>query len=286
MKAVMITGVSTGIGLATAKYLKELGYHIFGSVRKAEDAVRLDKEMGPGFTSLFFDVRDRAAIDQAADKVKAILGNQYLRALVNNSGIAVSGPLQHVSVDKFREQLEVNVIGLLQVTQAFLPLLGAVKNQTDKPGKIINISSIGGRLSRPFYGPYNASKHAVEGMTGSLRRELLDFGIDAIVIEPGPIVSEMYEKAKYDKETYEGTIYHDLYQHKNKFIQFSQDISIPAEEVARLIHNSIEMNKPKTRQVIVAKKWLIELMLRLPDRMVDRMITNQMKGVLKKSPKS
>ncbi len=286
MQSVMITGVSTGIGLATAKYLKELGYHVFGSVRKADDAARLEKEMGTGFTSLIFDVRDRAAIDQAAEKVQQMMGKQYLRALVNNSGIAVSGPLQHISIDKFREQQEVNVIGLLQVTQAFLPLLGAVKNQTDKPGKIINISSVGGRLSRPFYGPYNASKHAVEGMTGSLRRELLDFGIDAIVIEPGAIESEMYEKAKHDEDMFEGTIYHDLYQHKNKFIQFSQKISIPAEKVARLIHNSIEMDKPKTRQVIVAKKWYIELLLRLPDRMVDRLITNQMKGIVRNHPKS
>lgn len=286
MQAVMITGVSTGIGLATTKYLKELGFHVFGSVRKAEDAARLEKELGPGFTSLIFDVRDRQAIDLAAEKVSTIMGKQYLRALVNNSGIAVSGPLQHISIDKFREQQEVNVIGLLQVTQAFLPLLGAVKHQTDKPGKIINISSVGGRLSRPFYGPYNASKHAVEGMTGSLRRELLDFGIDAIVIEPGAIVSEMYEKAKHDEDTFEGTIYHDLYQHKNKFIQFSQNISIPAEAVARLIHNSIEMNKPKTRQVIVAKKWYIELLLRLPDRVVDRLITNQMKGIVRNHPKS
>jgi len=286
MNAVMITGVSTGIGLATTKYLKELGYHVFGSVRKSEDAVRLEKEMGTGFTSLIFDVRDRGAIDRAAEKVQAMMGKQYLRALINNSGIAVSGPLQHISIDKFREQQEVNVIGLLQVTQAFLPLLGAVKDPTDKPGKIINISSVGGRLSRPFYGPYNASKHAVEGMTGSLRRELLDFGIDAIVIEPGAIESEMYEKAKHDEDTFEGTIYHDLYRHKNKFIQFSQKISIPAEQVARLIHNSIEMNKPKTRQVIVAKKWYIELLLRLPDRIVDRLITNQMKGIVRNHPKS
>lgn len=284
MQAVMITGVSTGIGLATTKYLKELGYHVFGSVRKPEDAARLEKEMGPGFTSLIFDVRDKPAVDAAAAKVKAIMGHKYLRALINNSGIAVSGPLQHISIDKFREQQEVNVIGLLQVTQAFLPLLGAVKTQTDKPGKIINISSIGGRLSRPFYGPYNASKHAVEGMTGSLRRELLDFGIDAIVIEPGPIVSDMYEKAKQDEDTFEGTIYHDMYKYKNKFIEFSQKISIPAEGVARLIHNSIEMDKPKTRQVIVAKKWYIELLLRLPDRVVDRMITNQMKSVLRNNP--
>jgi len=286
MNAVMITGVSTGIGLATTKYLKELGYHVFGSVRKSEDAARLEKEMGTGFTSLIFDVRDRGAIDRAAEKVQAMMGKQYLRALINNSGIAVSGPLQHISIDKFREQQEVNVIGLLQVTQAFLPLLGAVKDPTDKPGKIINISSVGGRLSRPFYGPYNASKHAVEGMTGSLRRELLDFGIDAIVIEPGAIESEMYEKAKHDEDTFEGTIYHDLYRHKNKFIQFSQKISIPAEQVARLIHNSIEMNKPKTRQVIVAKKWYIELLLRLPDRIVDRLITNQMKGIVRNHPKS
>lgn len=282
MDSVLITGVSTGIGLETAKYLKALGYHIFGSVRKSNEAAALEQEMGLGFTALIFDIRDRAAVDQAADKVRRMLGSQYLRAVVNNSGIAISGPLQHISIDKFREQQEVNVIGTLNVIQAFLPLLGAVKSQTDKPGKMINISSVSGRIARPFYGPYAASKHAIEAMTISLRRELMDFGIDVVAIEPGPTKSQAYQKAKYDDNTFEGTIYHDLYQHKNKFIEFAQKVSIPASEVAKLIHETIVKSKPKARQIVVAKKWYIQILTLLPDRVVDKLITNQMKGIIHK----
>ncbi len=280
MKAVLITGVSTGIGYSTAKYLKDQGYHVFGSVRTPEDAARMEKELGGGFTPVVFDVRNRNAVFAAADKVKQMMGTHYLRALINNSGISVAGPLQHIDVERFREQQEVNVIGVLNVLQAFLPLIGAVAHKTDKVGKVINISSVGGRLARPFYGPYNASKHAVEGMTDALRRELLDHGIDAVVIEPGPIQSEIYEKAKHDPVLYEGTIYHDLYKEKTKFIEFSQKISIPAIKVARLIHKTIINERPPTRQVIVAKKWFIKLMLMLPDRIVDRMVVSQMKGII------
>lgn len=282
MDSVLITGVSTGIGYATAKYLKDLGYHVFGSVRTSQEAEKLEKEMRSGFTSLIFDIKDRNAVFSAAEKVKRIIGHHYLRAIVNNSGIAVSGPLQHISIDKFREQLEVNVIGTLNVIQAFLPLIGAVKTQTDKPGKIINISSVSGRIARPYYGPYAASKHAIEAMTISLRRELMDFGIDSVAIEPGPTKSLAYQKAKEDGDTFEGTIYHDFYQHKNKFIEFAQKISIPATDVAKLIHETILRDKPKARNIIVAKKWYIQLLTMLPDRIVDRMITNQMKGIVKK----
>ena len=282
MNSVLITGVSTGIGLTTAKYLQSQGFHVFGSVRKQTEADDLEKDMGPGFTALVFDIRDRIAVDQAAEKVKSILGKQYLRALVNNSGIAVSGPLQHIAIDKFREQQEVNVIGTLNVIQAFLPLIGAVHAPTDKPGKIINISSVSGRIARPYYGPYAASKHAIEAMTGSLRRELMDFGIDVLAIEPGPTQSEAYQKAKHDDNTFEGTIYHDFYKHKNKFISFAQKVSIPAIDVAKLIHKTILATRPKTRQLIVAKKWYFQLLMWLPDRWVDKMITNQMKGIIEK----
>lgn len=282
MNSVLITGVSTGIGLATTHYLKDKGFHVFGSVRNAEDAVRLEKEMGSGFTALIFDIKNRDDVFAAAEKVKQILGAQYLRAIVNNSGIAIAGPLQHISIDKFREQQEVNVIGTLNVIQAFLPLLGAVKTPTDRPGKIINISSVSGRIARPFYGPYAASKHAIEAMTASLRRELMDFGIDAVCIEPGPTKSMVYEKAKYDEDTFEGTIYHEVYQHKNKFIEFAQKISIPTIDVSKLIHETILCDKPKARNIIVAKKWYIQLLTLLPDRLVDKMITNQMREIVKK----
>ena len=127
MKAVLITGVSTGIGYSTAKYLKDQGYHVFGSVRTPEDAARLEKDLGGGFTALVFDVRNRISVFAAADKVKQMMGTHYLSALINNSGISVAGPLQHIDVERFREQQEVNVIGVLNVCLSLIHIYGAFR---------------------------------------------------------------------------------------------------------------------------------------------------------------
>ena len=185
MKAIVITGVSTGIGYAATAVFIQRGYHVFGSVRKAADAKRLQAEMGAQFTPLLFDVTDKVGVQTAVSQVRAALGEKNLTALINNAGIVTPGPLMHMPSDSFRQQFQVNLFGLFDVTQAFLPLLGARKHNAGLPGRIINISSVSGKIAYPFMGAYAASKHALEAYSDSLRRELMLYGIDVILIQPG-----------------------------------------------------------------------------------------------------
>jgi NAD(P)-dependent dehydrogenase (short-subunit alcohol dehydrogenase family) len=194
MRYVVITGVSTGIGYAATQELIQHGYHVFGSVRKRADGERLQVTLGANFTPLYFDVTDETAIRAAAETVQRAVGDQGLFGLVNNAGIAIGGPLLHLSIDEFRRQFEVNVFGLLLVTQAFAGLLGARTHSPHPPGRIINISSVSGRIAYPFIGPYAASKHAVEAISDSLRRELRLYGVDVIVIEPGAVRTPIWDK--------------------------------------------------------------------------------------------
>jgi hypothetical protein len=196
MKSVVVTGSSTGIGWGAAKLLIKKGFRVFGSVRKAADGERLVKEFGPNFVPLLFDVTDQAAVNIAADQVSAALGGETLFGLVNNAGIAVAGPVLYLKIDEFRHQLEVNVTGQVITTQAFAPLLGADRSRKGKPGRIVMISSVGGRNATPFMAPYNASKFALEGLSESLRRELMLFGIDVIVIAPGAVATPIWAKAE------------------------------------------------------------------------------------------
>ena len=177
MQSVVITGASTGIGHACAKYLLDKGYRVFGSVRKQDDADRLRGAFGANFTPLLFDVTDEAAVLAAAREVRAALNGETLAGLVNNAGIAVTGPVLELPVDQFRRQMDVNVTGPVISTQAFGPLLGADPSLKGPKGRIVMISSVAGKNGNPLTAPYCASKHAVEGLSESLRRELMLFGI-------------------------------------------------------------------------------------------------------------
>lgn len=172
-KDVVVTGVSTGIGLETTRLLISNGYRVFGSVRKQTDADRLQKEMGDRYVPLIMDVTDADAIQRASEKVGALLGSNRLAGLVNNAGIVVSGPLLHLKPSQFRRQLEANMIGPMMVTQAFAPLLGTDKKRTGPVGRIVNISSTVAKVVPPLLGAYAASKWGFEGMSEALRRELM-----------------------------------------------------------------------------------------------------------------
>src|SRR5215208_1065459 len=150
MQSVVVTGVSTGIGWGITKVLIQKGFRVFGSVRKTQDAERLAREFGPNFVPLIFDVTDEPAVQAAAQQVRAQLNGEKLFGLVNNAGIAVAAPLIHMSTDDFRHQLEVNLVGVLIVTKAFVPLLGVDRTLHGHPGRIINMSSVGGKNGGPF----------------------------------------------------------------------------------------------------------------------------------------
>ena len=267
----MITGVSTGIGYATAKLLVERGFQVFGSVRSTADAERIGREFGPNYCALIMDVTDEPAVRRSADTVRERLGQYRLFALINNAGVEMTGPLAYLPLDRFRLQLEVNLIGVLSVIQAFLPLLGTDPQLTGNAGKIINISSMLGRLAVPFVGAYCASKFGLEALSDSLRREMMMFGIDVIVVEPGAIVTPIWEKA-------EGKLLQDFpdtpYQRSlTKFVETAMKSGregFPATKVAELIARILATKRPKARYTVIPNHFVEFTIPRLlPTRMLD-----------------
>ena len=270
---VLITGVSTGIGFDAARYLIECGFRVFGSVRKQVDADRVKTSLGEYFTPLLFDVTDASAIKVALGEVESAVGANGLYALVNNSGISGSAPLMHVPMNEVRHMFEVNVFGLLAVTQAFLPLLGARTNSPYAPGRIVNISSISGGLVFPFVGAYGGTKHAVEALTDGLRRELDMFGIKVISIEPGNIRTPIWEKPSDLDTRYAETAYAPyLAQMPERLAEMGRK-GAPVELVSRAIYKALIAPRPKTRYPLT---WLWRLSRILGDRMLDRLTLSAM----------
>lgn len=277
MRSVVITGASTGIGETTAKHLASQGFKVYGSVRKPEDGARLKQEIGGNFEPLLFDVTDETAIKVAAAKVRADLNGQTLAGLVNNAGIAVPGPFLETSLDKWRKQFETNVIGLVAATQAFAPLLGADLSLKGEPGRIVMISSVAGKRGNPFAGPYSASKHAVEGLSESLRREMMLFGIDVIIIGPGPIKTPIWGKgAAPDFSKMDGSPYRKSLEAGFNFMQSLGKNGLPPEDVAKLIHHALTGANVKTRYTITPGKFMRAIINMLPARMSDRMVAKRL----------
>jgi NAD(P)-dependent dehydrogenase (short-subunit alcohol dehydrogenase family) len=278
--AVVITGVSTGIGWGTAKVLVGQGVHVFGSVRKAEDAQRLQDEFGAErFTPLLFDVTDEGAVQAAATEVRQRLEGRTLLGLVNNAGIAIAGPLLHQSVSEFRQQLEVNLIGPFVVTQAFAPLLGADTSLRGSPGRIVNMSSVSGRIGVPFLGAYVASKHGLEGLSESLRRELLPYGIDVIVVGPGAVATPIWDKAeKSDARTrYGNTDYASSLERFGTYMLREGPRGFPPERVGQVVWTALTTRRPRLRYAVVPQplaNWTLPTTL--PRRMVDQIIARRL----------
>ena len=278
MKSIVVTGVSTGIGHAAAKVLIEKGFHVFGSVRKQADADKLRQEFGASFTPLVFDVTDEAAIRAAAAEVRTALKGETLAGLVNNAGIAVSGPLLEIDPADFRTQMEVNLTGPLLVTQAFAPLLGADRSLKGPPGRIVNISSVGGIRAMPFIGPYAASKFALEGFSESLRRELMLFGIDVIVIGPGPVKTAIWDKAEEIDIARSGNSpwLPILEKFQKVFIDQGRE-GLPAETLGNLIHRALTTPKPKVRYAAVKGRLAEKILMAVASkRTLDRMIAKML----------
>jgi len=282
MNTILITGVSSGIGKAAAiKFLRE-GFNVFGSVRNEEDAKELVNEFKTSFTPLIFDVRDKKAIQEAKKLVEHHIGNKgHLDCLINNAGMSVNGPMAYVPSEDFKTQFDINVHGVINVTQAFLPLLGF--NNSKKKGKIINIGSAAGKVTRPFMAPYAASKHAIEAISDGYRRELMSFGVDVILLEPGPIKSDIWSKARMINTKYNDTPYKEQYVKLDIAIDEMEKIAIPAEKVANLLFKITNRKKNKARYLIAPKKWLFWLAIHIiPDRYMDKMFLKQTNKLISK----
>lgn len=271
MQSVVVTGVSTGIGRAIAEDLMDAGYVVFGSVRKSGDADVLVARYGANFVPLVFDVTDPAALAMAVETVTQHLGGATLRGLVNNAGVSFSGPVTLQPMGQFRTTFEVNVFGVLEVTRAFLPLLGADNQRRERPGRIINIGSVAGGMTTPFMTAYSASKHALEALSQGLRRELVPYGIEVSTIEPGFIRSKIFEKAAATQEehSYQGTRYEALWLQFNRAILERESGAALPSKVTKAVLHAIESRRPRTRYPLDSSwhlgRWL-------PDRVFDKLI--------------
>ena len=283
MKSVVITGVSSGIGRGAAKVLVEKGFRVFGSVRKADDAKEVVAQLGDAFTPLVFDVTDEQSVQKAAQFVREQLQGGTLFGLVNNAGIAVPGPLMYISVDEYRQQVEVNLVGPLIVTQAFVPLLGADRSLKGEPGRIINISSVGGKMAGPFLGPYHVSKFGLEGFSDSLRRELMLYGIDVIVVGPGAVATAIWDKAEaVDTSRYEGTDYASALKKYSRYMIAGGRKGYSPERLGTEIWKALTIAHPRVRYAVVPQRfvnWTLPLLL--PKRQVDK-ITARNLGLQRK----
>ena len=278
MQSVVVTGVSTGIGWGITKVLIERGFRVFGSVRKPQDAERLSKEFGAGFVPLLFDVTDEAAVQAAAGQVREQLNGETLFGLVNNAGIATPGPLIHLPTQDFRHQLEVNLVSVLIITKAFAPLLGVDRSLRGRPGRILNMSSVSGLSAAPFVGAYATSKHGLEGFSETLRRELMLYGIDVIIIGPGPIATPIWDKAEAaDKSLYAQTEYIESARRAEAYMIRNGKNGLPPEKVGEVVLHALTTRSPRVRYAVVGRDFLRRLVQRLlPKRVVDRIIAKNL----------
>jgi len=277
MRSVVITGASTGIGWAAAKLLLERGFRVFGSVRKQADADRLKTGFGANFTPLLFDVTDEAAVLSAAREVRSQLNGETLAGLVNNAGIAVPGPVLELAADEFRRQMEVNFIGPVIATQAFGPLLGADPQLKGPKGRIVMISSVAGKHGSPTGAAYSASKHAIEGLSESLRRELMLFGIDVIVIAPGAVKTPIWDKGQQvDISVYKNSPFFPALEKVRAFTQQLSKIGLLPEQIAERIFEALTSANPNVRYQITPDPMRQLIMSWLPKRTVDRIIAKRL----------
>jgi NAD(P)-dependent dehydrogenase (short-subunit alcohol dehydrogenase family) len=278
MKSVVVTGVSTGIGRGILNVLVKQGIQVFGSVRNKKDAQRLKGEFGELFIPLTFDITNEVKVLTAAKQVREQLKGETLFGLVNNAGTAEPAPMLYQTTEAFRYQIEVNLIGPFIVTKAFLPLLGADRSLRGKPGRVINISSVGGKNGAPFLGAYAASKHGLEGMSESLRRELMLYGIDVIIIGPGSVATPIWDKAeKVDISGYDKTEYAVSVRRMRDYMIQDGRKGFPPEKVGEIVWQALTHSRPKVRYTVVPGALTSNLIPNLlPKRVVDGIIAKNL----------
>ena len=270
----LVTGASTGIGRACAWELDRRGYHVFAGVRSRQAGEKLQVNASSRLKPVQLDVTDAGQIRAAADCIATQTGEAGLAGLVNNAGIAMPGPLELLPIEQFRRNLEVNVIGHVAVTQAFVPLL------RKGSGRIVNIGSINGGIAPPYMGAYGASKFAMEAVTDVLRVELRRWGIKVAIVEPGPIDTPIWEKsiAKADEMAANVSpevlaLYEEELEIMRKAVARSINRAAPVERVVRAVMHGLIAKRPKTRYYLgLDVRWCFK-MLKLPsDRFRDWLI--------------
>jgi NAD(P)-dependent dehydrogenase (short-subunit alcohol dehydrogenase family) len=247
---VLLTGVSSGIGLGMAREFLRKGHRVFGSVRSPAKAEELRATLGPSFEPLVFDVCNQQEIDRAEEILRALLPERRLGALINNAGFAEIGPLLHVPAETLARHLDTLVVGQLRVTQRFFGYLTAAGGT---PGKIINVSSISGAQASPFFGCYVAAKHALEGLSKTLREEVRRYGVPVVVVAPGNIATEIWDKQRSEQlEQYRQTDYFTALQQRVEWIASDAvPNAMSVEEFAAALYGICADPAPAERYTIV-----------------------------------
>jgi NAD(P)-dependent dehydrogenase (short-subunit alcohol dehydrogenase family) len=272
--AVVVTGCSTGIGRATTLHLDRLGFDVFAGVRREADAERLASDCSERVRPLILDVTESATIESVSQRVAGEIGATRLQGLVNNAGIAEPAPIEVIPIDALRRQLEVNLVGQIAVTQAMLPLLRRAR------GRIVNVSSVGGRVASPALGAYSASKFAIEALSDTMRMELHPWGIQVSVIEPGAISTEIWRRGgEAADSTFERVpeeqraLYARLVAAVRKMAARMDERGLRPEKVAERIGHALTARRPRTRYVVGTDARIqIALNRLLPDRTYDAVV--------------
>jgi NAD(P)-dependent dehydrogenase (short-subunit alcohol dehydrogenase family) len=275
MPTVLITGASTGIGRATALHFHSLGWRVYAGVRRTEDGEALVEATSDRLVPVELDVTNQIHVDALRALLEDQLEHTGLDGLVNNAGIGDGDPIEFIELDAVRRIFEVNLYGAIRCTQAFLPLL-----RVGVPGRIVNISSAGGRWAGPFMWPYHGSKWALESFSDSLRMELHDQGIEVCVVEPGTITTPIWDKANDKVEQFRGTLeepMESLYGTQLRLfanvLRAQPNQGVPASLVAGKVEHALTAHKPKTRYVVGPDAWLITtLRWLLPDRAFESVV--------------
>lgn len=270
----LISGASTGIGLACAARLAERGWHVLAGVRRECDAARVAR-VHVGIVPVQLDVTQQHDVAAAAERAGSLCGAGGLAALINNAGIAVGGPLETVAPQRLRQQFEVNVFGAVALTTALLPLLRLAK------GRIVNMSSISGRLAVPALAPYASAKFALEALSDSLRLELAGQGIGVVLVEPGPVDTPIWQKAEADFDAAlsiaspaQRQRYGTLIAGLRRNVADSRRDAVSPDVVARVVWRALTVNRPRTRYAVGRQAWIpARLLPMLPDRWRDALLT-------------
>lgn len=269
---ILITGASSGIGESACHVLLEKGYEIIAGVRSSADAVKLKNVRGPKLHPLIMDVTDESGMQIARDQAATIIGDGTLVAIFNNAGVVVNGAWLYIPIDEWRQQFEVNVVGVIRTTQLFFPLLSVPRKAGDThPRRIINMGSVSGLFASPFIAPYAASKYALEALSDSLRRELYMYDIQVVIIEGGNIATPIWEKAK-KTPSYFGPEYDTILAFKDQMIDGLISKGMPLKAINDVIIKTVMDKSVKARYLVRPQKWKFNLIRLLPAKWVDQLI--------------
>lgn len=274
-KYVLVTGISTGIGYAVTSMLIQNGYFVFGTVRNSQQINSLKVKWPSAFKAIMMDITDSQQVEKAKQEIREYMKGAGLYAIINNAGIAVQGPVLNIPIEKIQYQLEVNVVGQIRVIQAFWDLI-IKDNQPDFPHRILNISSVSALFTWPFVGPYSASKKALEGFLSALRYEASLFNVKIISIQPGPIKTEIWNKAAKSPDYFLGTDFESFSPLAQKAIYHSEKNAIPSNDLARFILDILNKANPKSIYVFAKRKWTYKLIPFIPTKIINLLIERKL----------